>query len=276
MRRIELDDPPGVRHVPADPCGTGVLILGGSSGRIQDFRAQLFAEGGAVAESIQWFGGAHQSPGPWEVPLELFQSRVKDLRRDCDRVALMGTSFGAEAALVAASHTPEVHTVVAFAPSDVVWAGVRPDGTQTSHWTLAGRALPFVAFDEQWEPDTDPPAFRGLYESSWRKAADVARSTIAVERIQQVVLVTGGDDQVWPAAEHARRIVERRRSAGRPTVQVHHAEAGHHAILPGEETPTGGQRMSRGGSVPANRELGTRAWPHIVQALCLNNTARGR
>lgn len=273
MRRIELDDPRGVRHVPADPCGTGVLVLGGSSGRIQDSRARLLAANGAVADSIQWFGGAHQSPGPWEVPLELFRSRVQDLQRDCDRVALMGTSFG-EAALVTASHTPAVHTVVAFAPSDVVWAGVRPDGTQTSHWTLTGQPLPFVAFDEQWEPDTDPPAFRDLYDLSWRKAADVAQATIAVESIPQVVLVSGGDDQVWPAAQQAERIVERRRSAGRHTIQVHHPEAGHHAILPGEEPPAGGQRMVRGGSPRADSELGARAWPHIVQVLRLNHSVR--
>lgn len=50
----------------------------------------------------------------------------------------VGTWFGAEAALVTASHTAGIDGVVAFAPSDVVWAGVDPAGRQTSRWTLAG------------------------------------------------------------------------------------------------------------------------------------------
>ena len=261
MRRIELDNPAGVRYVPASPCGTGVLVLGGSSGRIEESRARLLASRGAVAESIGWIGR-----GPWEVPIELFQSRVADLRQHCDRVVLMGTSFGAEAALVTAAHTPAVQAVIAVAPSDVVWAGVRADQTQTSHWTLGGRPLPFIAFDEQWQPDTDPPAFRALYELSWRQASNVPSATIASDRIPEVVLITGGDDQVWPAAEQARRIIEKRRSAGRPTVHVHHPEAGHHAILPGEDAPASDQRMLRGGSLRANEELGALAWPRIIEA----------
>ena len=261
MRRIELDNPAGVRYLPAEPCGTGILVLGGSSGRIEESRARLLASHGAVAESIRWVGR-----GPWEVPLELFQARVADLQAQCERVVLMGTSFGAEAALVTAAHTPAVQAVIAVAPSDVVWAGVREDRTQTSHWTLKGRPLPFIAFDEHWQPDTDPPAFRSLYESSWRQAANIPEATIATERIPEVILITGGDDQVWPAAEQARRIVERRRSAGHPTIHVHHAEAGHHAILPGEQAPAAGQRMARGGSRQADEELGALAWPRIIEA----------
>lgn len=276
MDRIELDSPAGVRYVPAEPCGTGVLVLGGSSGRVDGYRARLLAAHGALAESIRWFGGPGQSPGPWEVPLELFESRVEVLRRDCDRVALMGSSFGGEAALVTAARGDTVRAVVAFAPTDVVWAGVPGDGTQTSHWTVGGRPVPYVAFDEQWRPDTDPPSYRGQYELSWRTAANRAEATIRTERIPQVVLVSGGDDQVWPAADHARRIVDRRRSAGLSTVHVHHEQAGHRALLPGEDAPTAGQRMARGGTLRADRELGAAAWPYIVRALRLDAGSRRR
>jgi hypothetical protein len=79
--------------------------------------------------------------------------------------------------------------VVAFAPSDVVWAGIDPAGRQTSHWSLDGRPLPFVAFDESWAPDEGPSAFRSLYLTS-RQAdpAAVATATIAVERIPWLLL----------------------------------------------------------------------------------------
>lgn len=246
--------------------GWGVLTLAGSSGRVDIDRARFFARHGALAESIRWFGGPGQNPGPWEIPLEQFQERVAALRQDCDRILVAGTSFGAEAALLTGAHTPGVDAVVAFAPSDVVWAGVRPDGAQTSHWTLAGRPLPFVPFVPFVAPTplADPPSYRDLYELSRAAAPDaVAAAAIPVERIRALVVVAGGDDRVWPSARHAEAIAERRRRHGRPTTVVLDPGAGHRAVLPGEPIVTAGARMARGGSERADRRLGAAAWEHI-------------
>lgn len=38
---------------------TGVLVLGGSSGRVDTVRARLFANAGAHALALQWFGGTN-------------------------------------------------------------------------------------------------------------------------------------------------------------------------------------------------------------------------
>ena len=138
MTEHRLNRPAGILFRPENPCGTGVLILAGSSGRIDDERARLLAMHGAMAMSIQWFGGERQQPGPYEVPLETFTECLDSLAGACERIAVVGTSFGAEAALVLAARDPRVTAVVGFAPSSVVWAGVAPDGPdgearQTSH-----------------------------------------------------------------------------------------------------------------------------------------------
>ncbi len=269
MITTELTDPIGVRCTPDTPGGTGVLVLAGSSGRVESARCELLAGHGVLAESIQWFGGPGQHPGPWEIPIELFQSRVEGLRVDCDRVVIMGTSFGAEAALLTASVTPDVDAAIAIAPTHTVWAGVRPDGTQTSHWTLAGSPVPFIPYVDDWSPTTDPPAYRGLYQESWDRAAADRRAaaTIPVERIQRVLLVAGGDDQVWDGPDHAARIVQRRNLAGLHTMITQEAKAGHRVVLPGEEVVSGGQRMARGGTPDADTRLGERAWPVILELL---------
>lgn len=108
VRRIELADVEGVRWLPEVASGVGALVLAGSSGRVDEARVELLARTGALAESIRWFGGPGQHDGPWEIPIELFLDRVHDLARDCDRVVLLGTSFGAEAALVTAVVSAEV------------------------------------------------------------------------------------------------------------------------------------------------------------------------
>lgn len=268
MRQIDLSGVEGVRWVPEAPTGVGALVLAGSSGRIDSPRAQLLARHGAIAESIRWFGGPEQHHGPWEIPLELFLGRIADIARDCDHVLVLGTSFGAEAALLTGSHSPEIDAVVAFAPSDVVWAGVRPDGTQTSHWSLGGSPLPFVPLDGDWEPDDDVPAYVGLYEASRQRFPKrVAEAAIAVEDINEVILVAGGDDQVWPAVTMSNAIKGRRTSRGLTTTIVSDTAAGHRTILPGEPTLSGGVRMRRGGTEDADRNLGTAAWTQIKTLL---------
>lgn len=57
MQPVTLSEIEGVRWVPESPSGTAVLVLAGSSGRIDSPRAELLASHGAVAESIRWFGG---------------------------------------------------------------------------------------------------------------------------------------------------------------------------------------------------------------------------
>jgi uncharacterized protein len=254
----------GVRWVPEAPTGVGALVLAGSSGRVDSPRAELLARHGVIAESIRWFGGPNQHDGPWEIPLELFLGRVVDLAQDCERVLVLGTSFGAEAALLTGSHSPHVNTVVAFAPSDVVWAGVRPDGAQTSHWSLDGMPLPYVPFDEDWESEDDIPAYVGLYASSRKRFRErVAEAAIAVEDIKDVVLVAGGDDHVWPALAMCDAISARRTQHGLTTTIVSEPAAGHRTILPGEPIVSGGTRIRRGGTESADRSLGTAAWAQI-------------
>ncbi|MET4052783.1 pimeloyl-ACP methyl ester carboxylesterase [Frigoribacterium sp. PvP054] len=268
VRRVDLVRPEGARWLPTRHSGDGVLVLAGSSGRIDDERARLFAGHGCLAESVRWFGGDGQSAGPWEVPLETFTDRLDALAGECDRVWIVGTSFGAEAALATAARAPGVAGVVAFAPSDVVWAGYDRTGAERSHWTWGGVPLPFVPIDPDGWPTEAPPRFSPVHERSRLTFADrVGPATIEVERIARVVVVAGGDDEVWPSTVHAENVRRRRAEHGVETVVVAGADAGHRAVLPGESVVRGGTTMRRGGTEAADRELGARAWTAITTLL---------
>lgn len=268
MDEVALTDPEGVRFLPAAGTGVGALVLAGSSGRVDVRRARLLAEHGVLAEAIRWFGGPGQHDAPWEIPIELFLDRVGELRRDCDRVVVIGTSFGAEAALLTGALSDEVDTVAAFAPSDVVWAGVRPDGEMTSHWSHDGKPWPYVRFDPDWTAEEVPPAYAGLYRASRRRFADlVPAATIPAERVRRLLLVAGGDDRVWPAVDQAEAIRARRAARGQATTVVTEPLAGHRTILPGEEPIHGGISMRRGGDDAADRRLGLAAWTALTSML---------
>jgi hypothetical protein len=159
-------------------------------------------------------------------------------------------------------------TGVRWVPGAHRGAGVLVLAGSTSHWSLGGRPLPFVAFDESWQPDGDPPAFRSLYLRS-RNAdpAAAAAAAIAVERIPRVITVVGADDQVWPSDLHAENIRARRAAHGLRTTAVADGEAGHRAVLPGEPVVSGGVPMRRGGTETADRRLGHLAWAEMLPLL---------
>jgi len=257
----------------------GVLVLSGSSGRVEVERARLFAREGMTAVPLQWFGEPGQSPGICEIPLETFTDAIDRLRSDgAERIGMVGVSKGAEAAMLTAVHDPRVDVVVALSPTSRVWCNVGPglDGVERPYrscWTWRGRALPFVPMDDSWTPaETDgggPVAVRGWYERSERTFADrLAAAAIPVERARsELVLVAGGDDAMWPSLPYAGQLAERRRSAGATVRLITHPDAGHRPRFPGESPAPPSPHFRYGGTPEADALLGAAAWPHVLDAL---------
>lgn len=207
----ELSDPwEGVLVAPATGTEAGVLVLGGSSGRIERERARLLARQGIMALAVRWFGGPGQSPGICEIPLETFLDAVGLLRAEgARRVGVLGLSKGAEAALLTAVHDPRVDVVIALSPTSRVWCNAGPglDGAQRpyrSSWTWQGQPVPFVPMDDSWtaaQPSSAPVAIRGRYERSEKTFSHlVPAAEIPVEKARaDLLLVAGGDDAMWPS-----------------------------------------------------------------------------
>ena len=242
---------------------TGVLVLSGSSGRVEEARCRVLAGLGAAAASYRWFGDTVD-----RVPLESFDDALSALHERCERLVVLGTSRGAEAALLLAARHVEIDAVVAISPSDVVWAALSTERPQRSSWTSAGEPLPFVPYDDSWDAETDPPEFVGLYEQSLETYADrVPAARIAVERIAgDVLLVAGGDDRLWPSCDFAERILGRRRAAALRTELVTHPRAGHRVRLPGEPA-LGPSPLVHGGNEEADAALGALVWPYLEELL---------
>lgn len=250
-----------------------VLILSGSSGRVETDRARVLAARGAAVLPFQWFGGPGQPAEICEIPLESFTPALDHLAAQSSNLAVIGTSRGAEAALLLAAGDPRIRAVAALSPSSVVWPHVCPgadgrDHLYRSSWTLAGRPLPFVPYDETWRGG--PESFRGIYELSLQTFADrMEAATIHVERIAgRVLLTAGADDQVWPADRFAADIAARRAAHGLPTELLTDAHAGHRLRLPGEPAAAPGG-MGRGGTAEADAAFGARVWPRLLSLLDL-------
>jgi acetyl esterase/lipase len=255
---------------------TGVVVLSGSSGRVDIDRARLLAESGAQALALQWFGGPGQSPGICEIPLETFADATDYLiARGCRRIVFVGTSKGAEAALLVATLDPRVDDVIAISPTSVVWGNIGPgkDGIawpERSSWSWKGKPLDFVPADLAWERiDRDGlVSYRSFFEQCLaRDEETLRRARIPVEKAAaNLVLVAGGDDALWPSDSFAGALAHRREDSGRPVSLIVDPEAGHRVLLPGETTPRSSLR-AHGGTDIADARLGLMAWAAIEAAL---------
>ncbi|MFJ8780152.1 acyl-CoA thioester hydrolase/BAAT C-terminal domain-containing protein [Streptomyces sp. NPDC102476] len=268
----------GVLLEPAVGSCAGVLVLAGSSGRVDRRRARLLAQQGLVALAIRWFGGPGQAAGICEIPLETFVAGVDLLRsRGVERVGVLGVSKGAEAALLTAVHEPLVDMVVAVSPTALVWCNVGPglDGRRhpyRSSWTWRGRPLSFVPMDDSWRPAEradGPVAIGGWYDLSERThATHLDAAAIPVERARaDVLLIAGGDDAMWPSLRYAEQLAARRRTAGRSVRLLTRADAGHRPRFPGEGPADPSPTFRYGGTPRADAMLGDLAWGPVVHAL---------
>ena len=269
------DEIQGALLRPDRPSGLGVIVLSGSSGRVDVVRARLFADLGAIALAQRWWGGEGQAPGINQIPLEVFARGIDRLRAEgCGRVAVVGASKGAEAALLVAARDDRIDLAVAISPTAVVWQNIGP-GLKGEVWpprssfTWQGAALPFIVNDPRSWPDTDAPrpAFRSMFERSLVTfAEDVPAATIAVERARaEIILVAGAADQLWPSDTAARQIAARLQRFGMTATVIEHAGAGHSPVFPGEPSPVEPIDRAWGGSPVADRELGAVAWREIVR-----------
>jgi dienelactone hydrolase len=257
----------------------GVLVLSGSSGRIESERARLFAEQGMSALTIRWFATPRGPKDPGEVPIETFIEAIDLLRAEgARRIGIVGVSKGAEAALLTAIRDPRVDTVIAFSPTAYVWSWSTVGEPPRSSWTWRGAPLPFVPMDDAWAAERrhleGPVAIRGWYEHSEHVFPEYrAAAAIPIEQTRaEIVLVAGGDDEQWPSLPFAEQLLERRKTpgaagSGAPTHLVTHPDAGHRPRLPGESPAQPPTVFAYGGTHETDAELGAEAWPVILETL---------
>src|SRR6478672_11800551 len=179
-----------------------VVVLGGSSGGVPATLAAAVAEHGLVALGVCYFGAEGLRPDLVEVPVEIVEAALRWLsrsRRSANGpVALLGVSKGAELALLAASLMPSlVGSVVAAAPSSVVFAGIASGrASSQSSWTWRGHGVPFVPFDPSVGPQFGQHGMRTrpMYEAALAGRTSAETGVIEVERIAAPVLLLSGSD----------------------------------------------------------------------------------
>lgn len=190
---------------------------------------------------------------------------------DVGRFGLFGASKGAEFALIAASRYDWIDSVVAYAPTDLVWEGwglemVEAEGTRSS-FSFGGEPLPFMPYRGFVEGLLAGPAadLRAIHENGRADHPDrEAAARIPVERYPgALMLIAGGRDAQWNSSTAASNILLTRTNAGLETEVQVYPEAGHDLVGDG-----GPRQAARSGGTPeANAAARQDVWPRVVDFL---------
>src|SRR6266853_962545 len=277
---------PGPGKLPA------IIALGGSGGGtdVGDWLGPRLASRGFAVLGINYFSPP-ESPVPGVatvlvgIPLELIERGRAWLasRPDVDtsRIGILGYSKGAELALLSAATYDWIRAVVAYAPPDYVWQGIRRGpGPPASSWTRGGRDLPFLPTTGSREEFA-----RGRVSGGKIYLARVARDNLAaasaemldaaaipIERSAAAILLIGGDDdQLWDSGASVKRLETRLERARypHPHQALRYPLAGHALLGTGwhPTTEDNADAIQNGGTAEADERAQADAWPRVIAFL---------
>lgn len=263
-----------------------IMVLGGSEGGLRESNATLLASYGFNTLALAYFGIEDLPRELVNIPLDYIEKAIDWLKDnpnvDSTKLGVFGTSKGGELALLSASMFPAIKAVVGYVPSGVVYPGIGQSALGVSSWQYKGRSLPF-AYGEVPKKVTKElkQAIHAGEPISWRKtyqywAEGEKQAEVAVEDIHgPILLISGGDDQLWPSDLLSEKMITRLREHNHPYCfeHINFPKAGHSFGAPGYPTtqsvvsPFGNGKLLLGGTPKDNSQAQFSAWQKAVDFL---------
>jgi hypothetical protein len=128
--------------------------------------------------------------------------------------------------LLLASLRPDVAGVIAYSPSNVVWAGLDPTFRKPA-WTLDGKPLPYLTLTS-FSMKTALASFKHALAAA--PASTRAAVSIPVENIHgPVLLISSKADNLWPSSAMADEVEARLKAHAfaYPVENVQYSDASH-------------------------------------------------
>ncbi|MGY0694854.1 acyl-CoA thioester hydrolase/BAAT C-terminal domain-containing protein [Virgibacillus sp. FSP13] len=269
-----------------------VVIVGGSDAGVHESSAALLASEGYVVLALAYFGRKGLPKGIVNIPLEYVDHAFQYLKGlsqvDQKRYGIIGFSRGSELALLYASLFPNINSVIAVAPSAVVFPGlINMQPVDKPAWTYKNAPLPYLraqrtkrdtfSFFKHWILGK-PYSGLDVINHNIQDEQQLKETAISIENIKApMMFFAGEDDHVQPAVFFTKRMERCLQNHEYKSKHkfIYYENAGHFSPFPGNlpNLPqiTGNSqfhmRMIFGGTKEDNAIAANDSWKQTVQFL---------
>lgn len=215
ITRLHGDYLNGFDLAPSPQTREGLIVIWGGSEGGPDFnRAVRLASQGYRVLSLFYFGQPNQQPRLAGVPLEFFEEVLawRDENAADGPLTVIGTSRGAELALVLQARYAQIDNVVVYSPTRYAWQGLDFRHEQSS-WSWHGAPVPYVSFRNAstesstrmfWAMLTNTPIpLRMQYASAAVNDQRSEAARIPFMLSGNLLAFAGDDDAMWPSERAA-------------------------------------------------------------------------
>jgi len=212
---INENDVKGTLYLPLEGQSSKAMLIfaGGAHG---DYWGNVLAQRDCSVLSVSYYGFEGLPPNRENIPLEYFENILTWLSEKtgvpANKIIIMGASGEAELALQIAAHFPKLSGgVIAIAPGAVSWSNtVLPQNSDEvmPSWTFKGKPIPYIPMPKLQQPDSGTSIVTMPYwEKGLSDSIAVKNAMIKAESINgPILLISGKDDQVWPAPKMANMV----------------------------------------------------------------------
>lgn len=235
-----------------------IVYFGGSEGGFPDFHFERdeLPKLGFPTLGVGYFGTSNTPDKLELISLEYIIQAITSFANKPEikgkRIAISGTSKGAELALLLASRLDSVDGVIAMAPSSVVWQGIfgyDKNGNPVSSWSFNGTGIDFVPYAPYDYSKLSNGHTLDFYTKSLNQEQYIEEALIKVENIKgPIYLFSGEEDKLWPAKRMGEMIIQRLQENGFDYEYKHFAYPDVNHGFSAEQTET------QGGTKEANRD----------------------
>ncbi len=222
ISKIQQNQVNGFHILPDEKKKSGIVVtLGGSEGGCDYFKGIELAQQGYEVFSLFYFGQQNQPEVLNEVPLEFFQEFylfAQEKGFDTQTITVIGTSKGAELALLLSKYYGQIKNIILYAPSAYVFHGLNTKDYQhsTSSWTYNKQEIPYISFRNSSVNSfltmfsamifNYPMSFYNQYKTAIENAKNIEEATIKSNFKGNILLFSGEKDAMIPSSTMANLI----------------------------------------------------------------------
>ncbi len=267
----------GYHHIPNDIRHKGVVItFGGSEGSMNEYMANYLSSDGYEVVAVYYFGQKDQPEYLERVPLEIYEEIYSYIKSNCknsDIITILGTSRGAELALLLSTYYDTIDNVVLIAPLSYV--RIASNFGATSSWTYNGKDVEYqngkigvismsrVVMEQLLNKSYTPLILDNAIK---KNSTNLEEARIKVENSNAKILIFyGGDDRVYDAKSYSNIIKEYAKNE----VIIHGYENAGHSFSGEPVIKHGNINMLNGGDIDSNIEADLDSKRIILETLDL-------